>query len=378
MNSLPPTLLIIADFVPNQWRSIEQFLLKLARSLDASGVRTDFVFAGAPSTAIGEQLEQLKSSYTVARFPLRDIDALVAETVGRQPTVMMTLFVSPFSRSVWKLWRALNRPAWIVYDHSSGVASRKGALKKMVARLRGWYVGRCLSRILAVSDFVAHRAIEQAFLPAHKTRVIYNGIDTERFSPSEGREANIPIKIVYAGQLLPSKGVITLLKAAHELKNDPDSPPFAISIAGKGASRQELQRFCDDSSMDNVQFLGQVSAIESFFADADVAVVPSEWDEAFGLVAAEAMACGTCVIVSDAGGLPEVVGERQEAGLIFRRGDAKELAEKLTMVLRDEGLRNRLRRAARARVEECFSIDRMVDEVSANVLEFTPQRSVSH
>ena len=73
------------------------------------------------------------------------------------------------------------------------------------------------------------------------------------------------------------------------------------------------------------------------------------------------MACGTPVITSDAGGIPEVVGPDGQAGLIFRTGSVDDLERQMRVLLADPTLRARMGQAARDRIELAFSIDRMVD-----------------
>src|SRR5205823_1714690 len=92
-----------------------------------------------------------------------------------------------------------------------------------------------------------------------------------------------------------------------------------------------------------------------------VVVVPSDYGEAFGLVVAEAMACGGCLLASDDGGIPEVIGPNGGAGLVFRRGDPGDLRAKLTELLADPARRARMRAAARDRAVRELSLARMVD-----------------
>ena len=87
-----------------------------------------------------------------------------------------------------------------------------------------------------------------------------------------------------------------------------------------------------------------------YYAESAIAVVPSLY-EGFGLPAGEAMACGLPVVSTTGGALPEVIGE---AGIQVPPGDAKALAQAIAMLLDDPGLRERLSRAARARIEALF------------------------
>lgn len=148
--------------------------------------------------------------------------------------------------------------------------------------------------------------------------------------------------VLFVGRLEAYKGVATLIDAmrAH--------PNTRLRIVGDGEERTALEALAGD--MHNVTFVGflQGEALWAEYAGARVLVVPSLWYEPFGLVALEAMARGVPTIVSNRGGLPEIV-EDGVSGLVFRAGEAGELAQKIGLVLADAGLAERLGRAGRVR-----------------------------
>lgn len=360
---------MLLDYVPNQERTFEAFLLRVARLLRADDWRVVFVFAGKPSPAFDAELKASGGDWRVAEFPLRSVRTLTEELRPFSPTVMVTTFQSCFNPRLLQLKRNLSIESWLVHDQSSGVASPKRGLLLALARLRGWYYGRHISSVMAVTEFVARRNVEQSFLPPDRIRVVPNGVDVERYRLNRQAHDHAdrhPI-VAFAGQLIPEKGVLTFLKAVAQLKNGGSSPPVTVRIAGTGPMEAELRQFAVDH-LEDVEFLGQVKDTPSFFQEATIVVVPSEWAEAAGLVAMEAMACGACVLSSDRGGLPEVIGRNGEGGRLFRAGDVDDLAEKLRELIADGSLRQRLRTGGRARVEKLFSLDQMVSNF---VREFT-------
>ncbi len=161
------------------------------------------------------------------------------------------------------------------------------------------------------------------------------------------------------GQLIPEKGILTLLKAIKELELD-GAPAWRVLLAGTGHRRDELEGFCAANKLHGVEFLGHIDRVAELLAAVDVAVFPSEWEEAFGFAVLEALACGVCVLASTAGGIPEVVGPTGDAGLLFRKGDVADLKGKLRQLWHDPVRRDRMRRAARDRAVTQFSIERMV------------------
>ena len=135
--------------------------------------------------------------------------------------------------------------------------------------------------------------------------------------------------MVFVGRLEKYKGAHVFIEAMRTVKNT------SARIVGDGAERHALEE--QARGMKNVQFDGFLvgDALEAAYASARVVVVPSLWYEPFGLVALEAMAHGIPVIVTDRGGLPEVVRDSgvpdtarpgQVGGVVVMAGDEKALA----------------------------------------------------
>ena len=108
--------------------------------------------------------------------------------------------------------------------------------------------------------------------------------------------------------------------------------------------------------------------VKDFYAQSDIAVVPSVWEEPFGMVAVEAMACGRPVIASRVGGLQHIVVDG-ETGLLFAREDAVGLAAALARLLDDAGLRADMGAAARRRVEDQYDWDQVIAQHWPPILE---------
>lgn len=179
-------------------------------------------------------------------------------------------------------------------------------------RMLGMY-DRAIDRYVTLSTFVKDVMIAVGY-DAAKITVVPPGIEVkgekEKVKSSE---------VLFVGRLEAYKGVHVLLEAARMHKD------VSVRIVGDGPARTSLELMARGSR--NVRFDGFLSgrALEDAYASACVLVVPSLWYEPFGLVALEAMAAGVPVIVSDRGGLPEIVGD-QEGGVVVPAGDAKALA----------------------------------------------------
>jgi glycosyltransferase involved in cell wall biosynthesis len=122
----------------------------------------------------------------------------------------------------------------------------------------------------------------------------------------------------------------------------------ALAIAGSGPQEPVLRALAAELGVAaQVRFLGTLQGEElaRAYARHRVLAVPSVWQEPFGLVALEALACGCLPVVADSGALPQAAGP---AGVVVPRGDAAALADALAEALADEGMRQRRLAAAPA------------------------------
>lgn len=210
------------------------------------------------------------------------------------------------------------------------------------------------SRLVAVSETVRLRLDENGVGPC---RVIPFGCP-ER--PSRGELSPTPL-LAFAGRLEPEKGVMTLLRAMTKVRET--FPDALLLIAGDGSERSPLERFARESGLQgNVRFAGNLSRgdLEEAFDPAWVQVVPSTWEEPFGIVTIEAMMRGTAVIASDHGGCAECVRENV-TGLSTPSGDANALAAAIGRLLADKTLCDEFGRAGREIAREAYTLTAYVD-----------------
>ena len=193
----------------------------------------------------------------------------------------------------------------------------------------------------------------------HKMTIIPPGVDVSHFYPIPQDEARQFIgleahqrMVLFVGRIEPLKGVDTLLRAMSCLKFQSVAHPVYLAIIGgepdadpeeMTAEMARLQGLCDDLCMgQTVIFLGKRAqdTLPYYYSAAEVLVMPSFY-ESFGMVALEAMACGTPVIASQVGGLAFLVRDG-ETGYHVPEGDPSALCDKLTLLLSDRGLRERM------------------------------------
>lgn len=187
--------------------------------------------------------------------------------------------------------------------------------------------------------------------------VVYNGVPVRPMRP----DLCDPPTIVYAGRLVPEKGIDVLLRAFSKILSK--VPQAKLLIAGDGKEKENLQALSIDLSVaESLTWLGHLPQpeMERQFEAAWVQVIPSLWAEPFGNVTTEAMMRGTAVIAAAVGAQPEIVDDG-ETGFLVPPGDVQALAQKLTQLLENRSLSEQMGRAGRDRALTEFSEDKRND-----------------
>jgi colanic acid/amylovoran biosynthesis glycosyltransferase len=257
-----------------------------------------------------------------------------------QPSLVHAHF-APDAVSALPLVARLNVPL-IVTLHGYDVTMLDEVVKQSIRgrsylsrRERLW---QSASAFICVSDFIRREAIEKGF-PEHKLRVHNIGIDCKVFTPSDGqRQDNL---VLFVGRLVEKKGCEYVIRAVAELQKQPAGPQLVV--IGDGPLRQSLETLSQELGLSS-RFLGSQpsSVIRDWLQVARVFCAPSLTaesgdSEGLGLVFAEAQACGTPVVSSFHGGVPEVV-RHGETGLLAPERDYQMLAEHLRRYLTDDNL----------------------------------------
>ncbi len=173
--------------------------------------------------------------------------------------------------------------------------------------------------------------------------VVHNGIDLARWPYGPGGE-----RAIWSGRLTPEKAPHLALEACHRAQ-------IGLDIAGPIIDRHYFDTQVAPRLSDSDRYLGHLEhdQLAAAVGHAAVAVVSPDWDEPYGLVVAEALACGTPVAAFARGGIPEIVDE--SCAVLARPGDVAELADSIGAAARLD------RRAAWARAQAQCSIQAMVD-----------------
>jgi glycogen synthase len=291
------------------------------------GIETVTELLGREFVKVGHEVRVVTQTAGNADFPF---------TVVRRPGAIELLRNVRWSdvflqnnislRTLWPLL-FVRRPLFIVHQtwitNPDGGTGWQHRLKRFVLRY---------ATSFAISGAIAER------LPVSSIRV-GNPYDDEVFrdSPAEKRDR----ELIFVGRLVSDKGANLLLDAMKLLETKP-----RLTIAGDGPERATLEKQALDLQLQSkVEFVGPQRGEElaKLLREHQILVVPSLWQEPFGIVALEGIACGCAVIGSAGGGLAEAIGP---CGVTFPNGDAAALANAIARLLADPDERARLRQHA--------------------------------
>jgi glycosyltransferase involved in cell wall biosynthesis len=250
------------------------------------------------------------------------------------------------------------------------------AARPLTRRLLGHYAPHC--RVVVANSESVAADVRSVIGSRTPVRVIYNAVDLERFS-AEGPQADLdalsrlepaPPGTVRVGLIATFsrwKGHDTFLQAVAALPASARVRPYIVGAAlydtdGSQYSIEELRHIAAQHGLgERVGFTGFVREAESVMRALDVVVHASTTPEPFGLVIAEAMACGRALVTSATGGAAELVRDGEDA-LTHRPGNVADLTRAIHALAADQGLRARLGAAARAAAVARFDARRLAGE----------------
>ncbi|MEP6574554.1 MAG: glycosyltransferase [Gemmatimonadota bacterium] len=352
------------------------FVARIARAAAEAGAKVRVVAPHAPGTARAEQ----DGALTVHRFryaPDRLERVAYTGDLHRNTlfspltAVTFPLFLAAFRRAIRRavsefqpdvihahwwvpagwLCMSAGRP-YIVTCHGSDVRllERFRPLRRLALP-----VFRGASAVTAVSRFLAGDLVRLLELDTLEVLPLAMPVDAEHFAAGKLIAKATPPRVLYAGNLVPSKGVDVLIDACAELRKR--GVDFRLKVLGQGPELPGLKAQAQRLSLSDVEWSPFVSQdrMPAEYGASTVTVLPTRGQaEGLGLSLVEALLAGCAVVGTPAGGIPEVI-VNDVTGLLAREGDAADLSRALEMLLIDPALRARLTAEGGRRVASVYS-----------------------
>lgn len=361
---LPKRVLLV-----NPWSSCHggtsMVLLEFVKHLDRS--RFEPVVLCPKPGELTERLEEIGVPYVVHRLP-----GLTKEAIPR------------FLRESFWYWRwlrgegfdliHLNGPKWksciawaarlcriplVVHVHNPARHVEKN------------FSLRWAQRIMPVSDAVG-QSLYQSPLYKHRTLTLHNGVELDRFAmggPDHRSKITFPNQtlIGFVGQIVPRKGLVTLLKAMPQVLARHTNVRLLIvgcAPSGEEAYESECRILVKQLQIENhVEFLGFKRDVDRWMRTFDLFVLPTR-SEPFGKVIIEAMTAGCPVIASRVGGIPEIIQDEKH-GTLIPPDDPGSLATAILEYLDNPDRRESVSKAGCQHVRENFSIEAMITKLES-------------
>jgi len=244
-----------------------------------------------------------------------------------------------------------------------------------------WFLCRVVENVVELNYYFADlvapvcaynsRWEKQLGVPADRIKVIFNGVDPEKFQPDR-QESSARARVSSVGHIYPLKGQLDLIHAAAELRakfnnlevrfyGTPADPEYFDACRGKVAAFK-LE--------DCVRFAGSTTEPWKVYNDADVMAFPSI-SEAFPYAVLEAMSCGAAVVATDVGGVREALGD---CGLLVPARTPHAMAEAISFLLNNATERARLGQLARARILQHFTQEQFLNSYGRTYCQLLSRR----
>lgn len=368
---------------PTRGGAVEEYVYQLSRHLRRLGIDAVVIDANYDSRVVyedvnGAQVVRVPTAKPSVGFKERTLKELLfgsttASYINREGFDVVhanTAWVG-FTLALRKSAGKLKSQGFVYTCHNPLWPEDRVHMREKIVRLVEGYTMKIADTVIALNNTMQRALTEKAKVDLRKMVIVPNGVDTEFFRPGLKNEQILSEYgleeqgyILFVGRVSPEKGVHILLQAFKQIVNDIPKD-FKLVIAGPLTSTfnsaeisgyaKAVMSYTKEKLGERVVFTGAIdrNSLRILYSNAYCFVLPS-LAEAFPMVLLEAMASGTPPIGSTAGGIPDIIIDNVN-GLLFRKGDWRDLANKLLTLVQDRGFRDKLSHNARKYVEENFS-----------------------
>jgi len=371
---------------PTRGGAVEEYVYQLSRHLRRLGIDAVVIDANYDSSKVvyedvnGAQVVRVPTAKPSVGFKERILKELLFGTTtanyinreGFDVVHVNTAWVG-FALALRRSAGKLKSQGFVYTCHNPLWPEDRVHMGEKIVRLVEGYAMKIADTVIALNKTMQKALTEKAKVDPRKMVIVPNGVDIEFFRPGLKNEQILSkygleeqSYILFVGRVSPEKGIHILLRAFKQIINNVPKD-FKLVVVGPLASAfnsaqissyaKAVMRYAKEGLGERVVFTEAIdrNSLRVLYSNAYCFVLPS-LAEAFGMVLLEAMASGTPPIGSTAGGVPDMIIDNVN-GLLFRKGDWRDLANKLLILVQDRGFRDKLSRNARKHVEENFSWD---------------------
>lgn len=340
-------IVIFSAYYPPHLGGVEAYAQSLAKALTKLGLCVFVVTSQLdPSFPLNETVDDVRIirlpsfHFMNDRFPVLKLNRALRDSwnalmeIDADYVVVNTRYypISLFGLSYAKKKSIVP----VLIDHSSGYLDSKPGLRGSLIRIYERAVTRFVRKSNPACYGVSRKsALWIASLGLRSFGVIPNSIDANEFRRNssernfmdEAISACNSLKVVYAGRLIPEKGVLKLIEAVKQFEYE--AVPIDLFIAGSGPLQEDIGKNNDK----NIHYLGALSKsdLSALLMQSNVICLPTEYPEGLPTVLLEGAACGTAVIMTDTGGAEELIPDR-EFGIVLPDASVGEIAKALQNV----------------------------------------------
>jgi glycosyltransferase involved in cell wall biosynthesis len=380
-------MMLTWEFPPRIIGGISPHVYYLSKSLARNGVKVYVVtcdFPGAPQHEIVDDVEVFRiDSYKNPSPDFATWVYLMNVNMQKEAAALVNSLggkVDVFHAHDWLVATAgiglkhVFRKPLLTTMHSTEIGRRNGIhfdYERMIHETEAWLTYEAWKVICCSNYMVSH--VRWAFgLPADKLIMVPNGVNTEVYAKAESDDLSqfrskfaLPEEkiVLFVGRLVHEKGVHVLVNAVPKVLEKVNAK---FIIVGNGYMKEQLSNLTKNIGLSHkVLFTGFVDdeTLRKLQKCADVSVVPSLF-EPFGIVALEAMAANSPLVVSDTGGLSEIV-EHDVTGVKVYADNPDSLVWGITRVLLDENYAKRIRANAYKKVQETYDWNKIAQQTKA-------------
>lgn len=360
---------ILYIITQSSWGGAQRYVFDLATHLDG---KFDVTVAFGGAGMLKDRLDRKNVRCITLKNLVREISPLkdflgfweIYQLIKKErPDIVHTN--SSKAEILGNLAAALARVPKIIHTaHGFVFNEPMGFLKKSFYVFLERLANKPTDTIICVSDYDRSTALIHQIAPATRLTVIRNGIDMDEheFSGAAQNEEPIPSNgkfiITTIANFYLTKGLPYLIEAAAILSQD--SSDLEFWIIGDGRERPAIEKLIAHHRLKNIKLWGFQNSAENFLHQSDIFVLPSV-KEGFPYAILEAMAEELPIVATKVGGVAEAITDG-ENGLLVPPADSQALAEKISILRKDLGMRKLMSRNNRGKILQYFSLENMLEK----------------